>query len=202
MLSFSETALRIRRTHRRQEKEDLVSEYLHGRTHTQIASAVLFFSEIPIRGDTGNELNVHASVYPKLAEILFHIPRDLYRACHQVSGDHGEVLGKLQSTSAEKNVPIEDAEEFLREMADLKKNESKLLSLERYLAPLHASIVTCVIRIITRSLRVGLSEEELLRSVARGLGQPEERVRSAYLETHDLAGTARLAAIDALPPAC
>lgn len=199
MLTFAETAEALRKTRDKQQKLDLVTAYSRGLSHTQLPAAVRFLAGSRIRASDGKPLSVHGSVFRKLAWNLFEIDEGLYKQCHRVTGDHGEALAKLQRVEADRSVPIEDADEFLAELAAMRRNDSKLLSLERYLGPLHPLVIKVLVRIITRRLVTGLREEDWMRALSVSCDQPLERIQAAYAASWDLPLTARQAATDTLP---
>jgi hypothetical protein len=196
MLAFAETVQILRRTRSAERRVDVTAAYLSGLSHTQIQPAVRFLAGVRVRGADGRPLSVHGSVFRKLAGNLFDIHADLYTKCHRATGDHGEAMAMLQSPTAERSVPIEDADEFLHELAGLRRSESRLLALERYLAGLHPLVVKALVRIMTGKLGTRLNETDVLSAVARACRQDPAQVQAAYLASNDLGLVARQAVRD------
>jgi DNA ligase-1 len=202
MLSdFTATAIAIRATSKKSEKEQLLAEYLRSLDDASLERAAVFFSGAPFPRREQRVVGVGgAAIADAVVEVTGRTHEELWAAWPKYA-DFGDVVAEAFQAAHPRAVTLSEVGEAFERLAATSGASEKRAVLAELLRKVDAEGARFIVKILQSELRIGLVEGLVEAGIAKAFGRTLAAVRRANMLTGDIGATALLAKADALESA-
>ena len=205
MLRFAEVCDAVVGTSRKNEKVNLVSEYLRSLSVDDAARAALFLTARTFPRSEERVMALGAGIVWRAVSRLINMEGGELEAAYRKHGDLGdmaeEVLGRAGHLAPLASLTLQEVEVAFQELAGRRGPGPKQASLEQLLRRARPREAKYLVKILTGELRIGLKESLVEEAIALAFNQPLADVQRANMFTGDIPATVRLAATGTLATA-
>jgi DNA ligase-1 len=201
---FAEVCERVASYNSRLKKIAIVAEYLHELADDDLARAVRFFCCGPVSGMPASvnlfgeqekrTLSIGHSVLRAAALPASGWDTEMFRICHQETGDAGETISLLmRGRSKELPMSLAEADRRYRELYLAHRSSEKAGILGACFSSYRPLAIKYFVKVITGNLRIGLMVKQVEEAVAAAMGVSLDEIRSANNRLGNLPAVALVA---------
>jgi DNA ligase-1 len=187
---FAEVCERVASYNSRLKKVAIVAEYLCSLSDDDLARAVRFLCCGPV-SDMPQSVNLFGEQETRTLSIGHSVLREpalqacgwdaeMFRICHQETGDAGETISLLMRGRS-KEVPLSllEAEQRYKELYLARRSTEKASILRACFSTYRPLTIKYFVKVITGNLRIGLMSKQVEEAVASATGVALDEIRAA-----------------------
>jgi DNA ligase-1 len=201
---FADICERVASYNSRLKKVAIVAEYLRELSDDDLARAVRFLCCGPVSGMPANvnlfgeqetrTLSIGHSVLRAAALPASGWDAEMFRICHQETGDAGETISLLmRGRSKDMPMALAEAERRYRELYLAHRSSEKAGILQACFSTYRPLAIKYFVKVITGNLRIGLMIKQVEEAVAAATGVSLDEIRSANNRLGNLPAVALVA---------